>query len=84
MADRESVVERSDDVMSGTPVFRGTRVPIQTLFEYLDAGDSISEFREDFPTVTAEQIHAALILAQEAVLDQLDSMRPGTVTRISG
>ena len=68
MTERESVVERSDDVMSGTPVFRGTRVPVQTLFEYLDAGQSIGEFHEDFPTVTAEQIHAALALAQEAVL----------------
>jgi len=62
MADRESVVERSDDVMSGTPVFRGARVPIQTLFEYLDAGESTGEFREDFPTVTAEQVHATLLL----------------------
>jgi uncharacterized protein (DUF433 family) len=68
MIDRQRVVERSDDVMSGTPVFRGTRVPIQTLFEYLDAGQSIGEFREDFPTVTAEQVHAALALAQEAML----------------
>jgi uncharacterized protein (DUF433 family) len=68
MSQKQSVVERSDDIMSGTPVFRGTRVPVQTLFEYLDAGQSINEFREDFPTVTAEQVHAALILAQEAVL----------------
>ena len=68
MTQKQSVVERSDDIMSGTPVFRGTRVPVQTLFEYLDAGQSINEFREDFPTVTAEQVHAALILAQEAVL----------------
>ena len=68
MTQKQSVVERSDDIMSGTPVFRGTRVPVQTLFEYLDAGQSINEFREDFPTVTAEQVHATLILAQEAVL----------------
>ena len=68
MTTKQRVIERSDDIMSGTPVFRGTRVPVQTLFEYLDAGQSINEFREDFPTVTADQVHAALILAQESVL----------------
>jgi uncharacterized protein (DUF433 family) len=68
MTSKQSVVEQSPDIMSGTPVFRGTRVPVQTLFEYLEADQSISEFREDFPTVTLEQIHAALSLAREAIL----------------
>jgi uncharacterized protein (DUF433 family) len=42
--------------MGGRPVFRGTRVPVQTLMEYLEAGDSIDEFLEGFPTVTREQV----------------------------
>lgn len=68
MATDTSVVEISPDILSGTPVFRGTRVPISTLFEYLDADLPISEFREDFPTVSLEQVHAALALARDAVL----------------
>ena len=68
MADNQSVVVQSNDVLSGTPVFRGTRVPVRTLFEYLDAGHPVREFREDFPTVTPEQIHAAIALARDAVL----------------
>jgi uncharacterized protein (DUF433 family) len=68
MQDSQHVVERSADIMRGTPVFRGTRVPVETLFEYLNAGQTSGEFQEDFPTVSAEHIHAALMLAQEAVL----------------
>ena len=48
----KNVVCRDPEVMSGTPVFCGTRVPVQTLIEYLDAGDSINEFLEGFPSVT--------------------------------
>lgn len=46
--------------MGGTPVFRGTRVPVQTLLDYLEAGDSIDQFLEGFPTVTREQVIAFL------------------------
>jgi uncharacterized protein (DUF433 family) len=56
----QSVVCRDPEVMSGTPVFCGTRVPVQTLIEYLEAGDSIDEFLEGFPTVTREQVIAFL------------------------
>ena len=56
----QSVVCRDPEVMSGTPVFSGTRVPAQTLIEYLEAGDSIDEFLEGFPTVTREQVIAFL------------------------
>jgi uncharacterized protein (DUF433 family) len=42
--------------MGGTPVFIGTRVPIQTLFDYLEAGESMDEFLEGFPTVSREQV----------------------------
>jgi uncharacterized protein (DUF433 family) len=48
-------IERSDEVMGGAPVFAGTRVPIQTLLDYLEAGDRLDDFLDDFPTVTREQ-----------------------------
>ena len=50
----------SPDVMSGVPVFPGTRVPIQTLLEYLEAGDSIDEFLAGFPSVSRSQVIAFL------------------------
>jgi uncharacterized protein (DUF433 family) len=56
----QSVICRDPEVLSGTPVFRGTRVPVQTLIEYLEAGDSIDEFLEGFPTVTREHVIAFL------------------------
>ncbi|MGA1622037.1 MAG: DUF433 domain-containing protein [Synechocystis sp.] len=51
-----SVISISPDVMGGTPVFLGTRVPVKTLLDYLKAGDSIDDFLEGFPTVTREQV----------------------------
>ncbi len=63
MEDRLSltqVVSVSPDVMSGTPVFAGTRVPVQTLLDYLEAGDSLGDFLEGFPTVKREQVIAFL------------------------
>ncbi|MBE9111130.1 DUF433 domain-containing protein [Nodosilinea sp. LEGE 07298] len=51
-----SVVSMSPEVMGGTPVFAGTRVPLETLFDYLKAGESIDDFLEGFPTVTREQV----------------------------
>ncbi|HZQ08707.1 MAG TPA: DUF433 domain-containing protein [Anaerolineae bacterium] len=51
----KSIIDRSPNGMSGTPVFRGTRVPVQPLFDYLEAGDPLAEFLDDFPTVTREQ-----------------------------
>jgi uncharacterized protein (DUF433 family) len=55
-----SVVSVSPDVMSGVPVFPGTRVPVQTLLEYLEAGDSIDEFLAGFPSVSRSQVIAFL------------------------
>jgi uncharacterized protein (DUF433 family) len=57
---RNSVVSVSPDVMSGAPVFPGTRVPVQTLLEYLAAGDSIDEFLAGFPSVSRSQVIAFL------------------------
>lgn len=68
MRSRETVISVDPRVMSGTPVFRGTRVPIQTLLDYLEAGDSLDEFLQDFPTVTREQAQQLLELAKEALL----------------
>ncbi|MBI4486536.1 MAG: DUF433 domain-containing protein [Acidobacteria bacterium] len=63
-----AVVHSDPDVLGGTPVFVGTRVPFQTLIDYLAAGQPLSEFLEDFPTVTQEQAVAALQRATEAFL----------------
>ncbi len=61
-------VQCSHEVMSGTPVFKGTRVPIQTLIDHLEAGDSLDVFLEDFPSVTREQAVEVLELAKDALL----------------
>ena len=53
---KNQVVSSSKEIMGGTPVFAGTRVPIQTLVDYLVAGDTIDEFLEGFPTVSREQV----------------------------
>ena len=64
------MVTASPDVMSGAPVFPGTRVPVQTLLEYLEAGDSIDDFLAGFPTVSRSQVVAFLERATElAVTD---------------
>jgi len=69
MATLEKPVVHSDpDIMSGTPVFVGTRVPFQTLLDYFEGGQPLSEFLEDFPTVSKEQAIAALEQAKEALL----------------
>ena len=65
---KSSVISSNSNVMGGTPVFRGTRVPVQTLIDYVEAGDSISDFLEGFPTVTKEQVIAFLEEAKEKVL----------------
>lgn len=51
-----SVISCSSDVMGGTPVFAGTRVPVQTLLDYLGSGDSIDDFLAGFPSVSREQV----------------------------
>ena len=51
----QTVISRSPDIMSGAPVFAGTRVPVQSLLDYLAGGHPLEEFLEDFPTVRREQ-----------------------------
>jgi uncharacterized protein (DUF433 family) len=66
---KRSLVIRTDpEIMNGTPCFTGTRVPARTLIDYLEGGDSIGEFLEDFPTVKHEQAVALLEEAGELVL----------------
>lgn len=62
------VVHSDPEILGGTPVFVGTRVPFQTLIDYLEEGSSLAEFLDDFPTVTQEQAIAALEQAKEALL----------------
>lgn len=65
---KEEVVHSDPEIMGGELVFVGTRVPVYNLFDYLEAGDSLEEFLEQFPSVTREQAIAALELAKEAVV----------------
>ena len=62
------VVHTDPDILSGTPVFVGTRVPVRTLLDYLEAGEPLGEFLEDFPSVTREQAVAALQLARQMLV----------------
>lgn len=57
---KRPTISCSPDVMGGTPVFAGTRVPIQTALDYLEAGETLDDFLEGFPTVTREQVIAFL------------------------
>ena len=64
MQPTQEVVHIDPEIMSGTPVFAGTRVPLYNLFDYLEAGDSLDKFLASFPSVTREQAIAALELAK--------------------
>jgi uncharacterized protein (DUF433 family) len=67
MSDPTTVVHSDPEILGGTPVFVGTRVPFQNLIDYLAAGDSLDEFLRQFPSVTREQAQASLGLAREAL-----------------
>ncbi len=62
------LITSTPDILGGTPVFRGTRVPVQTLIEYLEGGQTIDEFLDGFPTVTREQVIAFLEEAKARML----------------
>lgn len=61
-------IHSNPEILGGTPVFVGTRVPVQTLLDYLEAGDPLDDFLQDFPSVTREQVVAVLELAKEMLL----------------
>jgi uncharacterized protein (DUF433 family) len=62
-----SVIQSDPEILSGLPVFVGTRVPLQNLIDYLSAGDSLEDFLRSFPSVSREQAVAALSEAAEAL-----------------
>jgi uncharacterized protein (DUF433 family) len=66
--DVKELVEVDPEKMSGTPVFRGTRVPIKNLFDCLEDGDSLDRFLDQFPTVSRDQALGALELSKESLL----------------
>lgn len=65
---QQEIIDISPDVLGGTPVFRGTRVPVRTLIDTLEAGDSIDLFLYDFPSVSREQVVAFLEITKERLL----------------
>ena len=68
----DSIVTVSQEVMGGTPVFTGTRVPIQTLLDYLEGGQSIDEFLEGFPTVSRIQVISFLETAKSIMVKRVN------------
>lgn len=64
---KSSVIETDPEILGGTPVFAGTRVPLKNLTDYLEGGHPLDDFLDDFPSVTREQVVAALEEAREAL-----------------
>jgi len=73
----ETVTSRDPEVQGGVPVFRHTRVPVHTLFDFLEAGDSLDEFLREFPSVTRAQAIQAIDEAKDALLVGSDAATPG-------
>jgi len=69
--DVKDIVHSDPEIVSGTPVFVGTRVPVQALLDYLEEGETIEEFLDDFPSVTREQVIAFLEEAGRALLARI-------------
>ena len=68
----DKFIESDAEKLSGTPVFRGTRVPVKNLFDYLEAGDDLEEFLDDFPTVTRTQAIGVLELYKVRLLQDYE------------
>lgn len=66
---QEEIIQSNPEVLGGTPVFTGTRVPVRSFFDHLEAGDSIDDFLEGFPSVRRDQVIALLEISQERVLE---------------
>jgi len=71
MTSNDHGIVRDPDILSGTPVFRGTRVPFQTLLDYVEGGDTLDEFLDDFPTVTRDAAIRALEYAKTLLVSEL-------------
>jgi uncharacterized protein (DUF433 family) len=65
----QTLIEVNPKKMSGTPVFRDTRVPIQNMFDCIESGETIDQFLDQFPTVSREQVNGILKLSKERLLD---------------
>ena len=73
---KNQLIERSSDILSGTPVFAGTRVPVQTLIDYLKGGHSLDDFLDDFPTVDRDRAKDVLELLKQMLLAQAYESAP--------
>jgi len=62
------LIERTRDILGGTPVFAGTRVPVQTLIDYIEGSHSVEEFLDDFPTVARVQVIGVLEMMKQSIL----------------
>jgi uncharacterized protein (DUF433 family) len=71
VAKKADMVVKDPEILGGTPVFRGTRVPFQNLIDYLEGGETLDEFLDDFPTVTREAAIAALDQAKTLFVENL-------------
>jgi uncharacterized protein (DUF433 family) len=71
--DIKDLVEVNKNKLSGTPVFVGTRVPIKNLFDYLEGGDNLETFLDDFPTVTRDQAQGVLELMRKRLLSEYET-----------
>lgn len=63
-----TIISRNKEILGGTPVFKGTRVPVKTLWDYVKAGDTVEDFLEDFPSVKREQAITLIERAQKRVV----------------
>ncbi|HTZ75036.1 MAG TPA: DUF433 domain-containing protein [Candidatus Aquilonibacter sp.] len=68
----EDIIVKDPEILGGTPVFRGTRVPFKALVDYIEGGEALDEFLDDFPTVTREAALSALELARALVVRQFE------------
>ena len=64
----EKLINVDMEILGGTPVFMGTRVPVKNLFDYLEEGEPVSEFLEDFPSVKREQVNEILRIAHQLLM----------------
>jgi len=71
MPELNEIVIKDPEILGGTPIFRGTRVPFQNLLDYLEGGETLDEFLDDFPSVSREQAIAALEHAKSLLVNKL-------------
>lgn len=69
--DPQTIIHVDPEILGGTPCFKGTRVPIKNLFDYLEDGESLDDFFEDFPRVTKQQVEEVLELSKQSLLNHL-------------